>query len=238
LDTNLTCTQIKIPATTLNSANEPVIGNKISITFYVTTDSDYENISFTTSGTQYSDKIYAHVDSISASSGFVNSTTASLSVFAQNQPTQGSTYSGVYDYLGPQPNERITAYYNQNSVISNNTLRIESLRPIGSDVLIKGAGAILIDITLNIQIDPNYINSSEVILQNAQDAVTSFINANKLKTVIYSSRCENVAFGITGVLASRAIYFNVSGSKGSVYKITAQENQYIQANNVIVQVGL
>ena len=238
LDSTLTNTQLQLPNTTFNSNNIPGIGNKALITFYVALDNDYENVSFTASGSQYSNKIYAYVNTISASSGFVNSTNSTLSVFPQNQPVQGSIYSGAYDYLAPQPNERISVYYNQNSVIANNTLDIESLRPIGSDVLVKAAVAILLDVSINITIDPNFINSSTVITQNVQDAVTSFINANKLDSTVYSSACGNTAFGVNGVVSARVTYFNVDGQTGSLYKISAQENQYIQANNVVISIGL
>ncbi len=236
-DSALTLTQIKLPDTIGNNDNLPRIGDKIRVVFYIGTTNEIENVSFSKSGTLYTQKTFAFVDIISVSSGFTStaSQSATLSVAPQNQPMQGSRYTAYYDYLAPKPNERITIRYNANQVITDNTFEIERTRPIGADVLVKAAVPILVNITLAIVVSRGFENSSAVVVQNVRDAVTNALNSNSLATTIDSSDFINVAYTISGVDRARILAFNKDGVVGQVLSITAQSNQYIQANSVIVQ---
>src|SRR5690606_5845992 len=151
----LTRTQVRLPNTLTNSDNLPQFGEKFRVTFYIEKTSDVENVAFSKSGTLYTQKVWAFVDSISVSSGFTSgsSQTATLTVAPQNQPIQGSRYTVYYDYIAPKPNERITIRYNKNQIISDNTFTIERTRPIGSDVLVKAAVPISVDINLAIVVE-------------------------------------------------------------------------------------
>lgn len=237
-NTSLTRTQIKIPSTITNEDNLPVIGDKFRVTFYIGTTDDTENVSFSKSGTLYTQKIFAFVDVISVSSGFTSgsSQTATLTVAPQNQPTQGSRYTSYYDYLAPKQNERITIRYNKNQVITDNTFSIERTRPIGSDVLVKSAVPIRVNISLAIVVSKGYETSSAVVAQNVQDAVTQSLNATELGTTIDESDFINVAGAIAGVDRVRSTRFNRDGEVGRVLSIEAQKNEYIIANDVVVVV--
>jgi hypothetical protein len=235
-NTSLTRTQIKIPKTITNEDNLPVIGEKFRVTFYVGTTDDSENVSFSKSGTLYTQKTFAFVDIVSISSGFTSgsSQSATLTIAPQNQPTQGSRYTSYYDYLAPKQNERITIRYNKNQVISDNTFSIERTRPIGSDVLVKSAIPIRINITLAIVVEKGYETSSSVVAQNVQDAVTQSLNAAKLGTTIDESDSLIIAGAIAGVGRVRSTHFNRDGEVGRVLSIEAQKNEYIIANDVVV----
>ena len=236
-NSNLTPTQIAIPNTVGNNDNSPNIGDKIRVTFYISKTGDIENVPFSKSGTLYTQKRFAFVDVVSISSGFTSTTSqsATLSIAPQNQPVQGTRYTAYYDYLAPKPNERITIHYNANQVITDNTFNIEITRPIGSDVLVKAAVPILINITLAIVVSTGFENSSAVVLQNVEDAVTNSLNSTALATTIDASDFINVAYTVNGVDRVRILEFNVDGSAGQVLSITAQSNQYIQANNVLAK---
>ncbi len=237
-NTSLTRTQIKLPKTLTNEENIPVIGDKFRVTFYIGTTEDTENVSFSKSGTLYTQKTFAFVDVISVSSGFTSgaSQTATLTVAPQNQPTQGSRYTSYYDYLAPKQNERITIRYNKNQVITDNTFAIERARPIGSDVLVKSAVPIRVNISLAIVVEKGYETSSAVVSQNVQDSVTQALNATSLGTTIDESDFINVAGAISGVGRVRSTRFNRDGEVGRVLSIEAQKNEYIIANDVVVVV--
>jgi hypothetical protein len=243
-NTSLTSVQFKLPDTINNNANLPVVGDAFRITFYIGTinspETGYtetESISFTKSGTLYTQKTFAFIDSISKASGFISGeNTSTLSVAPQNQPAQGSRYSVYYDYLAPKQNERITIRYNQNQIINDNTFAIASKSPIGADVLVKAAIAKLVNITIAIVVSKGYENSSSVVGQNVKDSITNALNATTLNTTIDESDFVNVAYTINGVDRARVLQFNVNGQTGRVLSITSGKNEYIQANEVTVQI--
>jgi hypothetical protein len=235
-NTELSTTEIRLPPTADNQANEPEIGDRMRVTFYIATTEDTENIAFSKSGSLYTDKIFALVDTIAISSGFTSgaSQSATLTVAAQNQPVQGSRYSVVYDYLAPKSNERITITYNNNSVINDAVFSIEQVRPIGSDVLPKAAQPLLINTTQYIVVTGAYENSSTLVAQNVRDALTAALNATALGTTVDESDLINVAYTVQGVDRVRSTRFNLAEDTGRVLSINAQKNQYLQANEVSV----
>lgn len=237
-DIGLTRTQFSLPSTSDNIANLPEIGDKLRITFYITKTSDSENVSFSKSGILYTDKIFGIVDSVSISSGFTSaaSQSATLTVSAQNQPAAGGRYTVFYDYLAPKPNERITIRYNLNQLIKDTTLTIEGSRPVTADVLVKAAVPLLVNIEFSIVVSIGYENSSTIVAQNVRDAITAALNATSLGTTIDESDFINAAYSVDGVDRVRTVAFNKDGEVGRVLSITADDNEYIQANNVTITV--
>lgn len=238
-DGTLKVTEFTLPSTSGNSSNIPTTGNRLRVSFYFTTSSDSENVSFSKSGTLYTNKRFALVDTIAISSGFTSgsSATATLTVSNLNQPATRSRYKAIYDYLGPKTNERITISYTYDRLITDATLAIENVRPINADVLAKAATPILIDVIMNIQVTSDFEKSSNIVLQNVQDAVTSALNANALNTKVDASDLVDQAYTVTGVDSARVIFFNKTGNTGSLLSVQALKNQYIRANNVTVQLG-
>ena len=151
-----------------------------------------------------------------------------------NQPIAKSRYKSYYDFVAPKVNERITVTSNYNKLISDATLLIESTRPITADVLVKAAEPVLADVTMYIVVTEEFKNSSLVVKQNVQDAVTAALNSNQLNQIVDSSDLINSAYTIAGVDRARVIYFNKTGSNGSVLSIKALKNQYIVANDVSI----
>jgi hypothetical protein len=233
-DSNLKATEFRLPTTTTNAANVPVVGQKLRITFYLSTSSDSENVSFSKSGTLFTDKKFALVDTIAISSGFTSggSAAATLAVANLNQPSARARYKATYDYLGPKPNERITIDFNYQKIITDATLSVENTRPINADVLVKSAVPILVDVTMNIVVTEEFKKTPSIVLQNVKDAVTSALNAQQLGTTVDSSDLITTAYGVNGVDRARIMFFNKSNLSGSVLSISAQKNEFIVANDV------
>lgn len=237
-NTSLTSSEIQLPSTTSNITYLPNIGDKFMVTFHISKTDDAENVSFSKSGTLYTQKIFSFVDSISISSGFIStsSQSATLTIVPHNQPIQGSRYTIKYDYLAPKVNERITINYNKNAVITDNTFEIERTRPIGADVLVKAATPILVDANIAVVVAPGYENSSSIIQQNVKDTITSALNSSSLGSTIDESDLINAAYSVTGVDRVRSTHFNIANTVGRVLSIVAQKNQYIQANTVTITI--
>ena len=238
IDTTLGVTEVKLPHTTDNTNNIPKVGDRLRVTFYYILTSNTESLSFSKSGLQYTDKIFATIDSIAISSGFSStiSQSATLTVNNINQPTQGSRYKAYYDYIAPKPNERITVRYNYNKLIGDSTLNIERTRPITADVLGKAAFKVLVDVTMNIVVTSEFENNSEIVRQNTQAAVASALTATQLNTTVDASDLVVVAQQVEGVDRARILFFNKADEAGSVLSITAGKNEYLVANDVIVAV--
>lgn len=242
INTSLSPTEIKLPATPDNEEYEPVVGEDLRVTFYIGTGTedtpDTENVSFSKSGSLWTDKIFALVYSVSISSGFTSgaSQNATLTLAAQNQPAAGTRYNVLYDYLAPKSNERITINYNNNSLLTDLTLTIEDVRPVGADVLVKAATPILVNTEMSIVVSAGFENSSNVVQQNVASAVTEALTAASLGTIVDSSDLINVAYTVNGVDRVRIISFNRDGEAGSVLSIEAQKNEYIQANTITVNI--
>lgn len=237
-DSTLNVTEIILPSTSENTENAPGVGERIKCTFYYILDGDSENVLFSKAGTLYTNKAFSIIDSISISSGFTSGSSASatLTINNLNQPITGNRYRVNYDYLAPKSNERITIRYNYNRLITDSTLNIENVRPINADVLAKESQKILVDIEMNIVVTAEFINNTTTVKQNVQDAVTSALNANSLGTIVDASDLQTVAAGVGGVDRVRVLFFNKSDEIGSVLSIIAEKNQYIAANEVIINI--
>lgn len=237
-DSTLSATEIGISKTPDNSANAPSVGDRLRVTFYIVTTNDSENISFSKSGTLFSQKRFCLIDTIAKSSGFSSSESlsATLLISSLNQPVTRTRYKAFYDYKSPKENERITIRFNFDRLISDVTLAIEKTRPINADVLAKSSTGIKVDITLNIVVTTSFLNNTDIVKQNVQDAISSELNAQQLNTTIDASDLIKVAASVDGVDRVRVMYFNQTGKTGSVLSITAEKNQSILANNVIVNI--
>lgn len=235
-DTSLKSTEIILPSTTNNQSQAPAAGDRLRARFHISVSSDTENVYFTKSGIQYTNKKFAYVDVISISSGFTSTSSgvALLTVSNINQPTSKSRYKTYYDYLGPKPNERIAINYNYDKIITDVTLSVENTRPITADVLVKAAQALLVDVTMSIVVTEEFINSSSIVQQNVEDALSRALQAGALGTTVDASDLIQVAYTVSGVDRARVMYFNRSDEAGSVLSVTAQSNQYIFPNEVIV----
>lgn len=237
VDTSLVATEVELPSTPDNIASPPSVGDRLRVTFYISTVSDTENVSFSRGGTLFTNKTFAIVDTMAISSGFTSgaSSSATLTVTNTNQPITGSRYKATYDYRAPKINERITITSNFNKLIGDSTISIENTRPINADVLGKASTSIQVDVTMKIVVTTEFTNSSAIVLQNVQDTVTQALNAQQLGTIVDSSDLSSAASGVEGVDRVRVTFFNKTGKTGSVLSIVAQKNESIVANNVVIE---
>jgi len=226
--------KVRLPATTNNLNNLPNIGDKVRVTFYYMDPNDHEDLFFTRNGTVYGNKYFAQINKVAVSSGFTTISNALLTVSQTNQPAINSRYLITYNYTAPKLNERILVRYNYNRLIGDTTLTLETNRPINSDVLIKQASEIKINVTLAIVLKSEFNNAGTTVTQNVRDRLIVAINTNKLNDILDASDMVNVAGAVDGVDRVRVTAFNQEGKTGQVLSITAQRNQYFVANNVSV----
>jgi len=223
-----------LPSTINNIANSPKIGDRIRVTFYYATINDSENISFTKNGTLYTNKYFTSLNKVYVSSGFNFSQSAKLTLSLFNQPISGSRYKVTYDYTAPKQNERIIITYDYNKLIGDVTFNVENNRPINADVLVRSATEILVDLTVNVIVSSAYLTSSNLVLQNLKDKLTNSINSNVLGGILDQSDLVNAAYAVPGIDRIRVIYFNISGNSGQVLSITARNDKYFSANNIVI----
>lgn len=236
-DMMLKLTEFVLPSTPNNISSTPISGNKLQVTFYYTVSPDTENVSFSKSGTLYTDKKFILVDTVAISSGFTSSgsSTATLTISNFNQPSTRSRYKVFYDYLAPKTNERINVRFNFDKLIGDSTFNIENTRPINADVLVKSSVPTFVDVTMRIGITDEFINSTTIVLQNVRDAMTAKLNATALNTKIDASDLVNQAYTVTGVDSARIIFFNKTGKIGSVLSVKAGKNEFIRANTINIE---
>jgi phage-related baseplate assembly protein len=239
MDTSLLPLEFTLPSTTNNTLNTapvnlPTIGDKIRITFYYLTDNDLENLSYTRNGTLYTNKRFALINKIYVSSGFKSSLATRLVASSFTQPSLGSRYRVFYDYIAPKQNERISITYNYNKIISDVTFAVEKSRPINADVIVRAAKELLLDLTINVVIDPAQTSSTTTILQNLRDKLNITLSTSKLGQVVDQTTIINDAQSISGITRARILYFNKTGVIGSVTKIQAQNDEYYLSNNIVI----
>jgi hypothetical protein len=238
-DSSLQNLDLILPNTANNTLNTethnlPTLGDKIRITFYYMTDNDSESLSYTRNGTLYTNKKFAFINKMFASSGFKASQSTKFTATSFTQPSLGSRYKVFYDYLAPKQNERILVRYNYNKLIADVTFNIENTRPINADVLVRQAKRVLLDLTMNVVIADDFKSSQSTVLQNLRDKLLTALTTNKLGQIVDAPTLINIAQGVSGVARARILYFNKTGGIGQVLKVQAQSDEYFAPNNLII----
>ena len=214
--------------------NLPTIGDKLRVTFYYSTTGDSDSLAYTTNGTLYTNKKFALIDKVYVNSGFKSSSSARLSLLSFTQPNLGARYNVFYDYLAPKTNERISINFNYNKIISDVTFSVENSRPVNSDVIVREAKLLKLDLTMNVVIDEAYQSSSSIVLQTLRDKLAAAMKSENLGGTIDQITLINVAQGVSGIARARILYFNKTGVVGQVLKIVAQDDEYFISNNLII----
>jgi phage-related baseplate assembly protein len=238
-DPTLSGVEFVLPATINNTStgavnNLPAVGDEILITFYYTTDNDSENLSYTRIGTLYTNKKFALINKLYVNSGFQASQNTKFTATSFTKPSVGARYTIFYDYLAPKQNERILIQYNYNKLMSDTTFTVENNRPINADVLVRAAKLVLLDLTMNVVINANFVSTQTTVLQNLRNQLVAALTTNKLGQTIDQITLINIAQGVQGVDRARILYFNVHGKTGQVLSITANEDQYFQSNTITI----
>jgi uncharacterized phage protein gp47/JayE len=228
-----------LPSSTNNTLNVsghtnlPTLGDQLQVTFYYATTNNQENLAYSTIGTLYTNNRFALINKIFIAGGFNASQSTSFSAASFTQPASGSRYNPTYNYLAPQQNERIVINYNYNQLVGTTTFNMEATRPITADELVKESTLILLDLTMNVVINPAMISSTTTILQNLQSAINAALTATQLGQSITQIALINIAQGVSGINLAQITYFNVAGTAGSILTFQAFNNQYFQPNNVV-----
>ena len=127
------------------------------------------------------------IKKVSVISGFRNangSISGFLSVDKFNKPLENSTYSVDYNFVAPKEGEVITVSYNRNKLISDAASQVEKVRTITSDVLIKEAQTLTVDVSGTIVVSDDFLESGGTVLENVVSEVNSLLNTNTLAPLI------------------------------------------------------
>ena len=235
---SLNNTKVELAQTTANVAAQLNTGDIVRVSFYYINTGDSESLFFSRNGVQISDKLFQTISRIGIGSGFQNAAgdiIGTLLVQNFNQPVANTSYAVDYNYIGPKENERITINYSNNALVSSATFGIEDTRPITADVLVKAAEAVSIDVEVRIVLLEEFLDQSQTVLQDAIDAVASFLNTNSLGTTVDQSDVVNTLYTVSGVDRVRIINFSV-GDSGNLLSISAERNQYLTSGNTIVTI--
>ena len=239
-NTSFSSLDFALPSTTTNTSNIngvnnlPTLGDQINVSFYYATTSDSENLAYTRIGTLYTNKKFAIINKIFVASGFKASQSTNFTATSFTQPALGSRYTPTYNYLAPQQNERIVINYNYNQLVGTATFSIEATRPVTADVLVKEATLIELDLTMNVVINPSMTSNTTTILQNLRNALSAALTTSLLGQYIDQITLINIAQGVSGINLARILYFNVTGTQGSILSFQAQNNQYFAPNNIVL----
>lgn len=231
-----------LPSTANNTSNVngvnnlPAIGDEIRLSFYYATINDQENLAYTRIGTLYTNKRFALINKIYVASAFNLSQSTTFTASSFTQPSLGARYNPTYNYLAPKQNERVVINYNYNSLIGDVTFAVEISRPVTADVLVKQSVEVDLDLTMNVVIDPTVITNgtSTTVLQNLRNALSSSLSTTRLGQEIDQVTLINVAQGVAGIDRARILYFNITGSTGSILVFQAQNNQFFAPNNIVI----
>lgn len=230
--------QFSIPPTPNNTGASLSSGTKVYIDCVLSKLNDSEEIYFSGNKTMYTSKAYARISRISASSGFRSSTgsiSGNIQVSFANQPPSNTVYFSDYSFNAPIEGERITVRYNINQLLLDVTNSIENYRPVTADVLVKQAEELKVDVKGTILINENRIGSTDTILENASNAISSALSTNILGPTIDYADIISTVMGVDGVDSVNISLFNISGNSGRKSYIKALDNQTINPGNITLE---
>lgn len=235
-DSNITKTKIVLPETSNNTSAQLETGDIVRVTFYYMNTNDSELLYFSKNGEQVTNKVFSSVTKIYSSYGFKNPVgdyTGTISVSNFNQPSGNTSYFVDYDFISPKENERITITFNHNNLINTISNTIEDVRPITADVLIKEAKEKSIDSIIKVVLLPEYQSQEQTVLQDATDAIISFLTSSSLGITIDASDITKTLYSVQGIDRVTIISFSY-GDSGNVLSITADRNEYLTAGTIVI----
>lgn len=238
-DNSLKTGEIKLSNVLANTAFPVTTGSNIHVVFYYIRQNDIETTYFSKSGSFISVKTFAKIGSIDIASGFTNSAdtiSGNISIKSLNQPNVSSPYFTDYNYSAPKENERITINYEYNKLIQDATFEVENTRPITSDVLVKEATKIELDVIAKIIVLPSFESLKENVKQDVSDNISSTLSSVILNTTIDVSDIINNAYNVAGLDRIIITKFNKKDQSGTKNSISAQKNEYFAAGSIIVSV--
>jgi len=238
-NSSLGYTQFKLSDVGTNEENPIITGTILRVIFYYAKENDYEDLFFSRNGSLITNKTFGHINSINRFYGMQDSAgtvSGRIMVDSVNQPDSNTSFSVDYDYIAPKENERITINFEFNKLISDSTAAIESKRPITSDILVKAATKIQLDVEVAIVVTSAYSDNTESVKQDVSDALSSALNASSLATTIDSSDLINASYSVAGVDRVRIIRFNKHGEIGTKLSIVAGKNEYLAPGDIVVNI--
>ena len=232
---DLTNKKFTLPSTPNNLSISLTSGDKVRVSLLVYNEGGVEDFYFPGDGIVISDSRFSRIDLVSVTSGFRNSAgtlAGTVSIGPFNQPSSNERYNSDYDFTAPKEGERITISYNTNTVLASATAAVELVRSITADVLVKGAEELVVDVYGTIVINDESLNNSNIIVENAANAVTNVLTSGALGDVIDFSDIISAVAATDGVDSVDVHLFNESGETGRKSFVKALNNQTIVAGTI------
>lgn len=235
---SLSPTEFSLASTSANAEAEPVSGTGLRISFSIIYPI-VERITVAAAGEQISKYKYVFVDEIRVDSGFrnlSNTITGSLTVTAFNQPTTNSQYFVNYSYKAPKEGERITITYNYDSLMAELTSAIETVRPIGGDVLIRKKDSIALYVEVEVTALPGFSGSTSLLQSSVSQRISDFINGQAGGATIDASDIINTVYAVAGVDRVIVNKFNTEDVVAIKKSIIGRDDKFFIARSVVVNI--
>jgi hypothetical protein len=237
-NTSLSDTEFSLASTSANADQEPISGTGLAVTFYITYP-NIERIPVSSPGEQISTYKYVFVNEIRIDSGFRNLSnvlSGSILVSSLTQPNTNSQYLSNYSYSAPKEGERITVSYNYDRLMADLTAAIETVRPIGGDVLVRKKDSIDVYTDLEITSTPQFSGSTSILQGSVQQRVNEFINSQVSGAYIDASDIINAVYSVGGVDRVVLTKFNTENAYAIKKTIVGKDDKYFISKSVVVSV--
>jgi uncharacterized phage protein gp47/JayE len=238
-NTSLGKTRVGLASVSTNTGTPITTGTYLRVVFYYAKEFDTEDMFFSRNGTLITSKVFGSIYSISRLFGFQdsqNNINGSVIVDSFNQPDINSAYDVDYNYTAPKENERITINFEYNKLITDSSEAIEETRPITSDVLVKAAVKITVDVNASIVALTSYQDKTSTVQQDVADNISTTLSSNELGTIIDASDVIDGIYNVEGVDRVRITKLNKTGETGTKESITAGNNEYIAPGTINVTI--
>ena len=180
---------------------------------------------------------FVYIDEARVDSGFRNNSnliSGEVSISPFTQPDNGSQYSADYSFVGPKEGERLTIEYRYNKLPSDMFLKVETVRPIGADVLVRESEKITIDVSLELIVSSNVTDTGSV-KQAVVDRLISFVSSSTSAGIIDASDIINECYSVSGTDRVVLTLFNYSGQTGIRKTIKLKKDQFFATDTVTVE---
>jgi len=234
----LSATSFSLPSTSANAAVEPISGTGLRVSFSIIYPV-IERLTVAAAGEQITESKFVFVDEIRIDSGFrnlSNAVTGSITISALNQPSTNSQYFVNYSYKAPKEGERITITYNYDSLMAELTAAVESVRPIGGDVLIRKKDSIDLYTEVEIVPLPTFTGSTATIQNSVSQRITDFINNQVGGSTIDASDIVNAIYVVAGVDRVIITKFNTEDAVAIKKSIVGRDDKFFVARSVVVNI--
>ncbi len=237
-NTSLLPTAFSLPSTSANAAVEPISGTGLRVSFSIIYPI-IERLTVSAAGEQITENKFVFVEEIRIDSGFRNLSNVvagNITISALNQPSTNSQYFVNYSYKAPKEGERITVVYNYDSLMAELTAAVETVRPIGGDILVRKKDSVDLYTEVEVTPLPTFTGSTSTLQSTVSQRITDFINGQTAGSTIDASDIINAVYVIAGVDRVIINKFNTEDVVAIKKSIVGRDDKFFVARSVVVNI--